>query len=488
MPSQSNTILNPKDNEVNKINSIISLLFSPNQMLRDNNNVIDENTEQSSVKLIELSKCLKLSILKFIEDEYQVREQRRRQLIKIGLPLRGNDNNTINRLFRTLRQPSPKNFKCLNSNVNSKHKSTPIVCEFYHENEVHKLLKNVYRLKQTTGFEKVYINPHRAANERILNSISRQKKKFILDGGQKVANEAVADQKKIIINQTSSNSCTSQSAAKLNPSTSSANLNSTVPKFYQNLNQPAPKIKNPIDYKIKVYSSQTIDLTEESINMKNDDPKIVKALGIDFLKSDLNALTSGFKLKERILNYYLNFLCNSFGKKKFVTVDSILIQKILSADHRGISKCFDKYIQSNFQIFYFPLHLDNNHWALLVFDARTKQVIYFDSLYAITKNVLIIKNFVSILSKYISVLKDSPTWELYQNQLAPKQSGEIDCGVFVYQYAKYFGQNQSFDFNQVDISNKRTEMANEILSFESTQILLITDKQPVFLKRIFRNT
>ncbi|CAF1141447.1 unnamed protein product, partial [Brachionus calyciflorus] len=215
MSSQSNTILNPKDNEVSKINSVISLLFSPDQMLRENNNIIDANTKQSSVKLIELSKCLKLSILKFIEDEYQVREKRRRQVIIIGLPLRGNDKNTIDRLFRTLRQHQPKNFKRLNSNGNSKHKSTPIVCEFYHENEVHKLLKNVYRLKQTTEFKKVYINPHLTANERILNSINRQNKKFILDGGQRGVNE------------TKANSCTSQSAAQLNPSTSSTNLNST---------------------------------------------------------------------------------------------------------------------------------------------------------------------------------------------------------------------------------------------------------------------
>ena len=156
------------------------------------------------------------------------------------------------------------------------------------------------------------------------------------------------------------------------------------------------------------------------------------------------------------------------------TIDSILIKKILSADHRGISKFLDKYNQSSFKIYYFfSLLLEENHLALLVFDMLTKQIIYFDSLYDIKKNQSTIKNIVSTLAKYIKVLNESPNWKLSQNILAPKQSGSVDCGVYICQYAKFFGLNKKFDFNHDDIQIKRTEMANEILKFEIDSNLAI---------------
>ncbi|CAF0891632.1 unnamed protein product [Brachionus calyciflorus] len=68
-------------------------------------------------------------------------------------------------------------------------------------------------------------------------------------------------------------------------------------------------------------------------------------------------------------------------------------------------------------------------------------------------------------------------WEISRNDLAPKQSGDIDCSVFACQYAKYFGLNKTFDFFKDNIAHKRTEMSKEILSFEisldKTQIDLL---------------
>ncbi|CAF0992503.1 unnamed protein product [Brachionus calyciflorus] len=82
-----------------------------------------------------------------------------------------------------------------------------------------------------------------------------------------------------------------------------------------------------------------------------------------------------------------------------------------------------------------PIHLDENHWSLLVFNINSKQIINFDSLYNIDKNIAIISNLISILSKYVTVLKGAQNWNFFQNYSAPRQSGDIDCGVFVCQYA-----------------------------------------------------
>ncbi|CAF1008734.1 unnamed protein product, partial [Brachionus calyciflorus] len=70
---------------------------------------------------------------------------------------------------------------------------------------------------------------------------------------------------------------------KLNSPTSSTNLNLTEQKSNSNLKHSSMKSKMEINYKIKVYSSQPIDLTQDCKILKSDDAKIVKALGIDLL-------------------------------------------------------------------------------------------------------------------------------------------------------------------------------------------------------------
>ncbi|CAF0837588.1 unnamed protein product [Brachionus calyciflorus] len=443
----------PLNQEVSKINSFISLLLSKHQGLSNHENF----NEDSNIKLIELSKCFQLSVLKFIDDEYRTRNERKRQIIIIGLPFKGNDLYLINRLFDSLGLSRPVYFKRLKSNVSSTNECPPVICDLKDENQVKLMLKERYRLRNLCEFKKVYVNQHLTANERIINAISKNKK-------QKKTN--------FDLNLPKQSQNLSQPVKKIE--SEQAPISSTTNSGFDNApaqtNQKKPSSStSSIRFNSKniyLYSSQTIDLSQDSSNSKNDQPIIVKAFGIELFQSDLSELTSRAKLNDKTLNFYMNLLCMSLGKEKFVTIDSLLIQKILSSDLRGIAKCLDKYNQSSYCLFLFPLLIDKNHWSLLVFNKCLKKVIYFDSVYDIKENYSTIKKVVLTLSKYISVLKDAENWELTQNYLAPKQTGDSDCGIYVCQYAKYFGQNQYFDFKQEDIIKKRCEMANEILSFE----------------------
>ncbi|RNA02459.1 hypothetical protein BpHYR1_038813, partial [Brachionus plicatilis] len=141
----------------------------------------------------------------------------------------------------------------------------------------------------------------------------------------------------------------------------------------------------------------------------------------------------------------------TIGKDKATSIDSIYLNKILSTDLRGISKSLDKYNQSNLKPYFF-------HYILMETIGRLLFLIYDQ-----------ITNIVATLSKYISSLKGATDWKLHQNSSVPLQSGSIDCWVYVCQYAKYFGFNKIFDFNQNDIKDKRSEMANEIINFEIIQ-------------------
>ena len=74
--------------------------------------------------------------------------------------------------------------------------------------------------------------------------------------------------------------------------------------------------------------------------------------GIQLLQNDLESFTTGEKLNDKIVNFYLSLLSISLENLKALTIDFILINKILSSDLRGISRALDKYNQKNL-IFFF---------------------------------------------------------------------------------------------------------------------------------------
>ncbi|CAF1009833.1 unnamed protein product [Brachionus calyciflorus] len=228
--------------------------------------------------------------------------------------------------------------------------------------------------------------------------------------------------------------------------------------------------KNKINYKLRIYSSQEIDLSDDAIEIKTIDPLIVKGLGFKIFQSDLHSVVNCEKLNDNIINFYLNLLCNSIDSFKAFSIDSILINKILSTDLRGITKCFEKLNNSCYQLIFFPLFIHTNHWSLLIFNTSKKTISFDDSLFKIDLNF--VKKITTKLSKYVTSLKSCSDWPVLSSFNYPQQiDNDTDWRVFLCQYAKYHAFNRSFDFTQSDILSKRIEIANEIRKFEINSIL-----------------
>ncbi|CAF1048451.1 unnamed protein product, partial [Brachionus calyciflorus] len=81
---------------------------------------------------------------------------------------------------------------------------------------------------------------------------------------------------------------------------------------------------NKINFKMKVYSTQTTDLTDEISQPNNNDQKIVKAFGIEILQSDFHSLYNDLKLNDKIINFYLNLLCMTVDKSSFASIPYLL--------------------------------------------------------------------------------------------------------------------------------------------------------------------
>ena len=120
-----------------------------------------------------------------------------------------------------------------------------------------------------------------------------------------------------------------------------------------------------------------------------------------------------------------------------------------------------------------PLFIRGNHWALLVFEMKSKTIKYFDSIYGPDSSI--IDKITLCLSKYIDKLKGCEFWKLSPETSYPKQQANgTDCGVFTCLYAKYLAFNRPFDFNQSDIPNFRNVMSSEIMKYEIESDFILT--------------
>ncbi|CAF1085088.1 unnamed protein product, partial [Brachionus calyciflorus] len=180
--------------------------------------------------------------------------------------------------------------------------------------------------------------------------------------------------------------------------------------------------------------------------------------------SDLELLITGKKLNDIIINFYLKLLCNS-SSLGCSTIDSLIVNKILASNLRGLSKCLEKFSKQSFKLLFCPVLREKSHWALIIFDVVEKTIGFFDSIFE--PDFEIIRSLSINLGKYLSALSGSENWKISEQDLYPKQFGNnLDCGVFVCTYAKFIAFQQDLNFNQYQMTQIRETIANEILNFE----------------------
>ncbi|CAF0870440.1 unnamed protein product [Brachionus calyciflorus] len=267
-------------------------------LIRKNLTVIDERTINSlsrpDCNLFELNNSCKLSIIKLIEEEHRSREQRKSKIVLTGLPYTGNDKKSISRLFKSLNQTMPIYFERIKSKQSSNNYPMPVICELCSSYQVQKLLKISHKLKSIKEFHNVYINPYFTANERIISSFERKLKKINFE---------------------------------TNFSNNSTNLKQNDQSPNQNLNKSTVASTKPDKCSSVTAPSSSFDQNKTKI-----DCAIIKGFRIQLLQNDLQSITTGEKLNDKIVNFYLSLLCNSLKNLKALTIDSILINKILSSE------------------------------------------------------------------------------------------------------------------------------------------------------------
>ncbi|CAF0993121.1 unnamed protein product [Brachionus calyciflorus] len=139
---QNSTIIHensiPLENKVSKIDHLYSFVVKEDNL---QNHVVNIKTG-SKLDYVDLSNNFKLSLLKFLDDEFEARKRRLKEIVILGILNEGNYSKIIQRLFKTLNQECPINFNRLTSKTKQ---PPPVICKLKSAYHVMTILQNSFK-------------------------------------------------------------------------------------------------------------------------------------------------------------------------------------------------------------------------------------------------------------------------------------------------------------------------------------------------------
>ena len=177
----------------------------------------------------------------------------------------------------------------------------------------------------------------------------------------------------------------------------------------------------------------------------------------DLTYRDIRRLFSPNWLNGDCISAYLSFLLKD--KDHITFVDSYAIPNLYKV--RSLYKVFHtNRLFGVKDMVFFPLHVNKNHWALLVADLNKKVLRYYDSL-STTPNVAAIRAHLQKVAEAEGLTP--PPFELVIEK-CPKQKNGFDCGVFLLMAARCISRGEPLNYSQDDALSMRRQILIDLLS------------------------
>ena len=116
---------------------------------------------------------------------------------------------------------------------------------------------------------------------------------------------------------------------------------------------------------------------------------------------------------------------------------------------------------------FFPINIDNTHWAMAVVYIQGKKIHYYDSMYGndgMQWMEGLLQWLVDEAKEKKDITLDIKEWSLVGSQTrVPKQNNDFDCGVFAIICADFLSDDLPLDYHQGDMSFLREKITADIL-------------------------
>ncbi len=115
---------------------------------------------------------------------------------------------------------------------------------------------------------------------------------------------------------------------------------------------------------------------------------------------------------------------------------------------------------------FFPMHINNNHWALVLADIQKKKIFWIDSFnsHRLNECTRLIKKYLEAISKEKNLEFNSKEWKT-KSLKVHQQSDEFNCGVYILLYEVMLSMDYwPEDFQPIQLLEFRKKIATSILA------------------------
>jgi sentrin-specific protease 1 len=228
------------------------------------------------------------------------------------------------------------------------------------------------------------------------------------------------------------------------------------------------------------FSQEESENLDEILSGPNDNKVLFTKFKVDFTLGKLKCLLPKVELNDEVVNFYMELLQdrdNSLHAKypssrvRSYYFNSFFITKLLICDncytYLNVTRWTKTIDIFEMDKIFFPINLNNEHWAMAVVFMRRKRICYYDSLsWNGEKYVNGLMQWVQDegINKKNGMRVDAAEWELsYKESNVPQQTNGYDCGVFSIICADFISDDLPLIYSQDHMDKFRKQIASAIL-------------------------
>eukprot|EP01038_Epipyxis_sp_PR26KG_P015741 gene15741-21309_t len=225
-----------------------------------------------------------------------------------------------------------------------------------------------------------------------------------------------------------------------------------------------------------------VDAANKILSGPDNNEVVIDKFKIGMTRHKIKCLAPGAWVNDEVINFYMCMLqardgklCRNYPSRvPSYFFNSHFITKLLICDHGYTYKNVKRW-SNIFDIFavdkiFFPVHINESHWAMAVVYMRKKRICYYDSLSCDGRQYL------EGLMQWIKdegthkkggMVVDESEWELSQEEPnVPQQKNGFDCGVFSLLCADFISDDLPLRYSQIHMKQFRVKTAAAILRGE----------------------
>lgn len=190
-------------------------------------------------------------------------------------------------------------------------------------------------------------------------------------------------------------------------------------------------------------------------------------LGSQVKGADIQSLVGEEWLNDSVIEAYLQMIVSRSGKNGLPSIHTFLTffyPKLAARGYKEVSDWSRKSDIFAFDLVFIPV-FTSSHWSIIIVDMGRLSITHYDSKFNSLRSEVCLKNIQNYLkSEYESKKSCHLGIEFSTSALSwiPQQKNNVDCGVFMCQFAEHVSRGASFTFSQQNIPLARQLMVWEI--------------------------